>query len=150
MIDYFSFNNNNIDAEGVDFIETEEDVEAVESAVVKIQSTFRGKKIRSKLGQKAEVKEGSGSKENTALKSHTTKADFSKEGSNNNSKSAKTEGATKQVSTDEELNKKVANMQVNDNSHDASKQQATSVNVSKEGDEKGGVKVEKKEKEAVK
>lgn len=36
----------------MDFIETEEDAEAVESAVVKIQSTFRGKKIRSKLNQK--------------------------------------------------------------------------------------------------
>lgn len=36
--------------EGLDFIETEEDVKAVEAATLKIQSTFRGKKIRSKFG----------------------------------------------------------------------------------------------------
>lgn len=51
----------------------------------------------------------------------------------------KTAAATKQVSTDsnEELNKRVANMQVNDNSHGTNKQEAH-VNVSKEEGEVGG------------
>lgn len=99
----------------MDFIETEEDAEAVESAVVKIQSTFRGKKIRSKLG-------GAASK---------TQA------STSNAQSEQKE-PQKEERSEEELNKKVATMQVNDNSGGSaeanreSAEQSQGSNVSKE------------------
>lgn len=107
----------------------------MESAVVKIQSTFRGKKIRSKLGgQKTEnTKEGAAGTKATNKSeaiSQSKPDSSSKEGGATKTASA----ATKQVSSDEELNKKVANMQVNDNSHGTNKQEAQ-VNVSKEDGE---------------
>lgn len=73
-------------------------MEAVESAVVKIQSTFRGKKIRSKLG---------GSKAATTA----TKAALSE---NKNSNLIESSTAPSSHQEDDSLSKKLATMQVND------------------------------------
>lgn len=81
---------------------------------MKIQSTFRGKKIRSKLGQKQQepAKQQANSDEQTNRKESDEK--------NNNNSSTTTDSASKSSSSEdkeqEALNKEVASMQVNDNS----------------------------------
>lgn len=99
----------------MDFIETEEDAEAVESAVVKIQSTFRGKKIRSKLSQKPA--EASKANEKAEKSSSKGGADPVAESSVDKDKKSNSLADSKNriEADDEELNKKVSTMQVNDN-----------------------------------
>lgn len=133
--------------EGVDFIETEEDVEAVESAVVKIQSTFRGKKIRSKLGQKspapAQTSELPTSK--TQSSSSAAAASPPTEEAAKTKIPATTNCNKKQEVEEEELNKKVASMQVNEKekektgepSGSAEAQSKQAQNVSRAGDKNG-------------
>lgn len=89
--------------EGVDFIETEEDARAVEAATLKIQSTFRGKKIR-KLGAKEEQQ-----------KRETSDAGRQQSGQTSGEPGAELA---------KELSDKVAGMQVNDNSGDQMKASA--------------------------
>ena len=96
--------------EGLDFIETEEDVRAVEAATLKIQSTFRGKKIRSKFGGQKQADEASGKQSETGqLDSEATLEDRS-------SKEQSDRAAS-------ELSDKVAEMQVNDNKSSSSSSQ---------------------------
>ena len=108
-------------AEGVDFIETEEDAEAVESAVVKIQSTFRGKKIRSKLGQKQAA--GAASKQpqgSAAEQASRVEPRQEEEAERAASAASKTSAADKSEPAEgeqhEELGGRLSRMQVNDNS----------------------------------
>lgn len=88
----------------------------MESAVVKIQSTFRGKKIRSKLGTKGadETKPAAAAAAATSTSTPANK---------------QLEEKKKQ----EELNKKVATMQVNDNSDSSQQAKELAENVSKSG-----------------
>lgn len=101
---------------------------AVESAALKIQSTFRGKKIRSKLGGDAGAASGQDKQANSAANtkaaaaaaanSTTTAASKTQATSDSASSSAATETDCKQrkddVADDGELSERVANMQVKD------------------------------------
>lgn len=97
-------------------------MEAVESAVVKIQSTFRGKKFRSKLNHKQES--GLAGEQTTDTKGSTIASQKPEGSSKINKESVKAE--------ERELNEKLSTMQVNDKttSDDGSAREPQKANVS--------------------
>lgn len=101
----------------------------MESAVVKIQSTFRGKKIRSKLGHKSEPEEkgcgnssssSSNCKESSKKAEQIAKPDKSQEGQDSKApqeikkSDSKPQRKQQQQQEEGELEKRVAKMQVNE------------------------------------
>lgn len=129
-------------AEGLDFIETEEDVKAVEAATLKIQSTFRGKKIRSKLTPtKASDDASSGAKSEQAKekekekdKKEAVQVNKSAGQQQTSSKSSSTTATTtsKPGSSETELSKRIGEMQVNDNNNEEEQPQVSPVEVAAE------------------
>lgn len=109
----------------MDFIETEEDAEAVESAVVKIQSTFRGKKIRSKLNK--QTPSPANNEAAAEIQSRPTETGASRK----TDETGGGGGGTKNQRDEEELKRGVATMQVNDNNNNHSSKPA---NVSSGGE----------------
>jgi len=102
-------------AEGVDFIETEEDAKAVEAATLKIQSTFRGKKIRSKFGGGGQTGAQTGGQ--TAGQTDGQKAEKTGDIPEDREPPATKEPPSDKLQQERaarELSKKVAEMQVHD------------------------------------
>ena len=97
-------------AEGVDFIETEEDAKAVEAATLKIQSTFRGKKFRSKLGADKKPAEKVGDSKECCKDKEKEKEEAKEKAKEKES------GEQSSAKAAQELSAKVAEMQVNDKS----------------------------------